>query len=68
MKQGKNTHIERKLSELDYPFSETNWDAMEALLDQEDNKGTAGLSPSGKESIPNGIFKSLGIITVLLVA
>lgn len=68
MKQGKNTHIERKLSELDFPFSETNWDAMEALLDQEDNKGTAGLSPSGKESIPNGIFKSLGIITVLLVA
>ena len=68
MKQGKNTHIERKLSELDFPFSETNWDAMEALLDQEDNKGTGGLSPSGIESIPNGIFKSLGIITVLLVA
>ena len=59
MKQGKNTHIERKLSELDFPFSETNWDAMAALLDQEGNKGTGGLSPSGKAGIPNGIFKSL---------
>lgn len=68
MKQGKNTHIERKLSELDFPFSETNWDAMAALLDQEGNKGTGGLSPLGNTGIPNGIFKSLGIIAVLLVA
>lgn len=68
MKQGKNTHIERKLSELDFPFSETNWDAMEALLDQEGNKVTGGLPQAGSEGLPNGIFKSIGLIAVLVVA
>ena len=68
MKKGGNSNIERKLADLNYPFSEDSWNKMEMLLNEEEDKATGGLAPSQNGISGQGIFRSLGIIAVLVVA
>ncbi|MDG1298209.1 MAG: hypothetical protein P8P48_13775 [Saprospiraceae bacterium] len=68
MKKGGNSNIERKLADLNYPFSEDSWNKMEMLLNEDEDKATGGLAPSRNGISGQGIFRSLGIIAVLVVA
>ena len=67
MEGGNKSKIERKLESIEFDFSEKNWEAMEALLDEQDEKVTGMLAPKDSTST-NGFFKIFGIITVLAIA
>ena len=45
MEGGNKSHIERKLDSIEYDFSGKNWEAMEALLDEQDGKVTGTPAP-----------------------
>jgi hypothetical protein len=68
MKKGGNSNIEKKLEDIHYSFSEDSWDKMEMLLNEEEDKLTGGTpAPQDGHSV-YGIFRSVGIILVLLIA
>jgi hypothetical protein len=68
MKKGGNSNIERKLADLHYPFSEDSWDKMEMLLNEEEDKLTGGLPAPQDTNTIHGIFRSIGVIVVFVVA
>ncbi len=68
MKKGGKSNIEKKLEGIHYPFSEDSWDKMEMLLNEEDNKLTGGLPAPQEGNTVQGIFRSIGLVAVLVVA
>ena len=67
MEGGNKSKIERKLESIEFDFSEKNWEAMEALLDEQDEKVTGMIAPKDSKGT-NGFFKIFGIVTVLAIA
>lgn len=68
MKKGGKSNIEKKLESIHYSFSEDSWNKMEILLNEEDNKLTGGIPAPQEGNTVQGIFRSIGIIAVLIVA